>query len=320
MHHDHARSRTVEEPNFAERLLAAIAEKKTPLIVGLDPLYQNLPPAITGHSELNDEQDLDASVDAILEFCTHVLKVVAPLVPAVKINSAFFEQYYWYGIEAFHALVQEAAAHGLLVINDAKRADIGNSSERYASATLADPQFAALDDTVGPDAVTVNPYMGEDSVAPFIKTAKEFNKGLFVLVRTSNPGAAEIQDLLLQDGTPVYQHVGKLVAQWGGDLVGKHGYSAIGAVVGATNPEQLATLRQLLPQTLFLVPGYGAQGGTAKDIARAFKPDGTGAIINSSRAIIYAHKSPQYAALDWQKAVEQATLAAKSEIAQALGA
>jgi orotidine-5'-phosphate decarboxylase len=307
------------DTNFADRLLAAIEQKKTPLIVGLDPVYASIPAAITKHRELNDDEDLEASVDAILEFCTRILKVVAPLVPAVKINSAFFEQYYWYGIEAFHAVVQEAAAHGLIVINDAKRADIGNTSERYAAATLADPEFSTLDDTVGPDAVTVNPYMGHDSVGPFITTANDFNKGLFILVRTSNPGAAEIQDQLLQDGTPLYQHVGKLVAQWGKDMIGSRGFSSVGAVVGATNPEQLATLRQQLPKTLFLVPGYGAQGGTAADIAKAFNSDKQGAIINSSRGIIYAHKSPQYAGQDWEKAVEQATLNAKKEIGEALG-
>ncbi len=307
------------DQNFSDRLLAAIAEKKTPLIVGIDPVYQNLPAAITQHRELNDGDDLEAGVDAILEFCTKLLKVVAPHVAVVKINSAFFEQYYWYGMEAFAAVVQEAAAHGLIVINDAKRADIGNSSERYAAATLSDPQFASLDDTVGPDAVTVAPYMGHDSVGPFIATAKEFNKGVFVLVRTSNPGAAEIQDMLLQDGTPIYQHVGKLVAKWGADLVGERGYSAVGAVVGATNPQQLTTLRELLPQTLFLVPGYGAQGATAADVAKAFKPDGTGAIINSSRGIIYAHKEAKYADINWEKAVEQAVIAAKAEIASPLG-
>ena len=306
------------EMNFADRLLAAIAQKKTPLIVGLDPVYPNLPAAITQHRELNDAEDVEAGVDAILEFCTRVLKIVAPHVPAVKINSAFFEQYYWYGCEAFHAVVQEAAAHGLIVIDDAKRGDIGNSSERYAAATLSDPQFASLDDTVGPDAVTVNPYMGQDSVAPFIRTAQEFNKGLFVLVRTSNPGAAEIQDMLLQDGTPLYQHVGKLVANWGEAMMGEYGYSAVGAVVGATNPEQLSLLRQQLPHTLFLVPGYGAQGATAADVAKAFKSDGTGAIINSSRAIIYAHQDARYAGVDWEKAIEQAVLAAKAEIAAAL--
>ena len=305
--------------HFADHLLAAIEKKNTPLIVGIDPVYENLPDSIRGHREMNDASDLEASVDAILEFSTRLLKVIAPHVSAVKINSAFFEQYYSYGIEAFAAVVQEAAAHGLLVINDAKRADIGNTSERYAQATLADPSFGSLDNTVGPDAVTVNPYMGHDSVGPFIKLAAEEHKGVFILVRTSNPGAAEIQDAVLQDGTPLYQHIGRLVSRWGEGLIGSRGYSSIGAVVGATNPEQLATLRQMLPHVLFLVPGYGAQGATAKDIARAFKPDKTGAIINSSRAIIYAHKSPEYAGQSWEKAVEQAVLAAKAEIKAALG-
>ena len=306
------------EENFADRLLAAIEEKKTPLVVGLDPVYENLPAAITQHRELNDEEDLEAGVDAILEFCTRVLKVVAPHVPAVKINSAFFEQYFWYGVEAFSAVVQEAAAHGLVVINDSKRGDIGNTSERYAMASLADPQFASMDELVGADAVTVSPYMGSDSVGPFLKVAKEYNKGLFVLVRTSNPGAAEIQDMLLQDGTPVYQHVGKLVAKWGSEMVGNRGYSAVGAVVGATNVGQMIALRELLPHTIFLVPGYGAQGASAADVAKAFKADGTGAIVNSSRGIIFAHKDPKYAGMEWEKAVEAAVLAAKSEIGAAL--
>ncbi len=312
-------SNVANAPHFADALLAAIDKKQTPLIVGIDPVYEQLPPAIRNHREMNDAEDLEASVDAILEFCNRLLKIIAPHVPAVKINSAFFERYYGYGIEAFAAVVQEAAAHGLLVINDAKRADIGNSSERYALAAFSDPDFTSLDGTVGADAVTVNPYMGRDSVAPFIEIAKEQAKGVFVLVRTSNPGAAEIQDVLLQDGTPLYQHVGKLVAGWGADMIGARGYSAVGAVVGATNPEQLSALRQMLPQTLFLVPGFGAQGGSAKDIAGAFKPDGTGAIINSSRGIIYAHKEPQYAQMPWEKAIEAAVVAAKTQIAQALG-
>ncbi|HVT83254.1 MAG TPA: orotidine-5'-phosphate decarboxylase, partial [Phycisphaerae bacterium] len=217
-------------PHFADALLAAIEAKGTPLIVGIDPVYEQLPEAIRGQRELNDGDDLESAVDAILEFCTRLLKVVAPHVPAVKINSAFFEQYYSYGAEAFWAVVQEAAAHGLMVINDGKRADIGNTSERYALGTLADPAFASMDNMTGPDAVTVAPYMGEDSVGPFIKVAADEGKGVFVLVRTSNPGAAAIQDALLADGTPVYQQVGKLVAKWGANLVGTRGYSAVGAV------------------------------------------------------------------------------------------
>ena len=305
--------------NFADRLLAAVEEKKSPLVVGLDPSHAQLPPEIIGKDAFSDEDDAEAAVDAILEFCTKVLKIVAPHVAGVKINSAFFEQYYWDGVEAFSAVVQEAHAHGLLVINDAKRADIGNTSERYALATLADPDFAGMDDLVGPDAVTVNPYMGGDSLSPFIQTAKEFNKGVFVLVRTSNPGAAEIQDQVLANGSPLYVHVGKLVEQWGAELVGARGYSSVGAVVGATNPEQLAKLREALPQTIFLVPGYGAQGGTAADIANAFKADKTGAIINASRSIIYAYKDAKYAGTDWERAIEQAVIAAKQELAGAIG-
>jgi orotidine-5'-phosphate decarboxylase len=310
----------VADGNFADRLLAALHAKGTPLCVGIDPVYESIPTAITGHRELNDAEDLEAGVDAILEFCTKLLKVVAPHVGVVKINSAFFEQYYAYGVEAFWAVVAEAKAHGLVVINDAKRGDIGNTSERYARGTLSDPAFGSMEEVEGPDAVTVAPYMGEDSVGPFIKIAKEEGKGVFVLVRTSNPGAAAIQDALLQDGTPVYQHVGRLVDRWGAELAGDSGWSSVGAVVGATNPEQLTALRAMMPRTIFLVPGYGAQGGSAKDVARAFK-DGKGAIINSSRGIIFAHKDPKYAGLQggWEKAVEQATLAAKKEIGEAIG-
>lgn len=307
------------ELNFADRLLAAVEAKKSPLVVGLDPSYNQLPASITGHRALNDEADSTVAVDAVVEFCNKVLKLVAPHVAAVKINSAFFEQYYWDGAEAFSQVVQEANAHNLIVINDAKRADIGNTSERYAIATLADPAFANMDELVGPDAVTINPYMGSDSVLPFVKTAGEFGKGLFILVRTSNPGAAEIQDQLLQNGTPLYMHVGHLVEQWGESLRGTRGYSSVGAVVGATHPEQLSELREALPHTLFLVPGYGAQGGTAKDVARAFKPDHTGAIVNASRSIIYAYKDPKYAGQPWEKAIEQAAIASKLELAAAVG-
>jgi orotidine-5'-phosphate decarboxylase len=307
------------ELNFADRLLAAVEAKKSPLVVGLDPSYAQLPAAITGQRSLNDESDTTVAVDAVTEFCNKVLKLVAPHVAAVKINSAFFEQYYWDGVEAFSNIVQEANAHGLIVINDAKRGDIGNTAERYATATLADPGFANLDELVGPDAVTVNPYMGADSVLPFVKTAGEFGKGIFVLVRTSNPGAAEIQDQVLQNGTPLYMHVGKLVEKWGESLIGQRGYSSVGAVVGATNPAQLAELRAALPKTILLVPGYGAQGGTAQDIARAFNADHSGAIVNASRSVIYAYKEAKYAELPWEKAIEQAAIAAKQELAAAAG-
>lgn len=304
--------------HFADRLTAACEQKNSRLVVGLDPSYAQLPASIKSHRAFNDETDPQAATDAIVEFCNRVLKVVAPLVPAVKINSAFFEQYFWQGVEGFWAVVQEAKAHGLIVINDAKRADIGNTSQRYATGCLAEPG-EALDGYVGPDALTVNPYMGGDSLDPFIKTAASENKGLFVLVRTSNPGAAAIQDATLSDGTPVYMHVGKLVEKWGETVVGTRGYSAIGAVVGATNVAQLTALREALPKTIFLVPGLGAQGGTAEDVAKAFRADGTGAIINASRSIIYAYADKKYADVPFEKAIEAATRETNQQINSALG-
>jgi len=304
--------------NFADRLLAACEQKNSRLVVGLDPSYTQLPAAIKNHRAFNDETDPQAATDAIVEFCTRVLKVVAPLVPAVKINSAFFEQYFWQGVEGFWAVVQEAKAHGLIVINDAKRADIGNTSQRYATGCLAEPG-EQLDGFVGPDALTVNPYMGGDSLEPFIKTAGAQNKGLFVLVRTSNAGAAAIQDQTLSDGSPLYLHVGKLVEQWGGGVVGARGYSSVGAVVGATNVAQLAALREALPKTIFLVPGLGAQGGTADDVAKAFKADGTGAIINASRSIIFAFADKKYEGQSFEAAIEAATRETNQQINAALG-
>jgi len=301
-------------PTFIDKLKAKWNEGKF-VCVGLDADYEKIPPFL----KQKTSGDKFPEASAFYEFNKSIIDSTHDLVCAFKINSAFYEAKIetWESMQHTFRYLQTAYPD-IPIILDAKRADIGNTSERYALGTLADPQFDSLDDNTGPDAVTLAPYMGEDSVGPFIKVAADEGKGVFILVRTSNPGAAAIQDALLQDGTPVYQHVGKLVAQWGAKLVGTRGYSSVGAVVGATNPDQLAALRVLLPQTIFLVPGYGAQGGSAADVAKAFKPDRTGAIINSSRGIIYAHKSPAYAGMPWERAVEAATLAAKKEIAAAL--
>lgn len=310
------------DQNFADRLLAAIDAKGTPLVVGLDPVYENLPEAIRSDRNFNDPADAQAASDALLEFCTRVLKAIAPHVPAVKINSAFFERYLTDGLEAYHAVIQEAAAQDLIVIGDVKRGDIGNTACHYAAATLADPDFVGLDDQVAPDAITVNAYLGQDSLQPFLDVAREYGKGVFALVRTSNPAAAAIQDVVLSTGEPFYMHLGKLVESWGSGCIGQRGYSCLGAVVGATNAQQLADLRAALPHTLFLVPGLGAQGGTAQDAAKAFKSDGTGAIINASRSIIFAYKDAKYKDLapsNWEKAVEQAVLETKQQIKEALG-
>ncbi|HSW47266.1 MAG TPA: orotidine-5'-phosphate decarboxylase [Phycisphaerae bacterium] len=298
--------------NFADRLLAGIKSKNAPVCVGIDPVYNKLPAEITDQKELNDETDSEAALDAVLEFCRRVIRIVSPLVPAVKINSAFFERYYWEGVEAYYELIQEASSAGLFVIGDSKRGDIGSTAEMYAKAALSDPDFANMDDLVGPDAVTVSSYFGMDGLKPFIDAAREEQKGLFVLVRTSNESAGAIQNARLESGSTVAEHIARLVAEWAGGegLVGRCGYSCVGAVVAAREVEEAARLRELMPQSFFLVPGYGAQGATAADIKPYFKPDGTGALISASRSIIYAFDDMRYMERfpsEWDKCIEQAT-------------
>ena len=297
--------------NFADRLLKAIKDKKTPTVIAIDPVYDQLPVGLVEHRDLNDEFDVEAALDAVLEFCRRVIRIVAPLVPAVKINSACFERYYDEGIEGYYELVQEASASNLIVIGDVKRGDVGHTAELYARAHLADADFVDLDDQVAPDAVTVNGYFGLDGVKPFIDVACDQGKGVFVLVRTSNESAASIQDIVTQDGRKFHQVIAAEVANWAADpqAIGKRGYSAVGAVAGTRNPEDAAKLRAAMPQSIFLVPGFGAQGGTVEDCRPYFKSDGSGAIIVAGRSVIYAHQQPKYAeqfAADWEKCVEQA--------------
>jgi orotidine-5'-phosphate decarboxylase len=220
-------------------------------------------------------------------------------------------------------LLAEAAELGLLVIGDIKRGDIGSTAAAYAAGHLADPVFDELDDVITPDAVTVNPFCGLDTIAPFVKTANTFGKGLFVLVRTSNPGSGELQDVRLEDGRTWSEMLAdKLhpITQTEG-LVGASGFSSIGAVVGATQPQTMQSLRKRLPQSIFLLPGYGAQGATA-DMTRAAFVDGKGAIVSASRSILYAHREPKYAERfgdNWTKCVEQAVIDMKEDVARVLG-
>ncbi len=297
--------------NFADRLMAAIKAKGAPVCVGIDPVYSRLPADIAEHKDLNDEFDSEAAVDAILEFGRQVIKIVAPLVPAVKINSAFFERYYWEGVEAYYELIQEASEAGLLVIGDSKRGDVGSTAEMYARSALSDPDFSNLDDMVGPDAVTVNAWAGLDGLKPFLDAAREEQKGVFVWVRASNESAAVIQDARLEDGMTVAEHLARQVAAWAADegLTGKAGYSCLGAVVGGRNADTLHKLRAIMPQSIFLVPGFGAQGASAADIAPCFKSDGTGAIVTASRSVIYAYEDMKYVerfTSEWDKCVEAA--------------
>lgn len=292
---------------FMDRLAEAVVAKKTPLVVGLDPRWGSLPEGLRQSGD-----SLEARAKAYRDFCLGIIDVVAPLVPAVKPQVAFFEQLGWRGMQALDSVMQAAREKQLLVILDAKRNDIGSTAEGYADGWLG------ADSAWGADSLTISPYLGDDSLQPFVTTATQRHAGLFVLVKTSNPGGKFLQDLPADDGC-IYNRVGELVENLAAESAGQCGYGVTGAVVGATYPEQLAELRKKMPHTWFLVPGFGSQGGTAEDVAPAFDATGLGAVVNSSRGIIFAHaREPyvqKYAAGDWQRAVEEAT----GEANQALG-
>jgi orotidine-5'-phosphate decarboxylase len=289
--------------HFADRLAAAIRAKGNALCVGLDPRWESLPAEIrTRHGD----DSLAAMAAAYEEFCGRVLEIVAPLVPVVKPQSAFFEACGPDGMAVMQRLLRKAHGLGLLTILDSKRNDIASTAAAYADAAFSGVSLAGRIHPVWEaDALTINPYLGRDAVEPFLQSARRAQAGVFVLVRTSNPGAGLFQDLVA-DGQPVYCHVAAAVAAWTRENVGRCGLGDVGAVVGATYPVELATLRQLTPDVIFLVPGYGAQGGAAADVAPAFRADGLGAVVNSSRGILFPFK-PDDAA--WEQRVEEATQA-----------
>ncbi|MFI5381790.1 MAG: orotidine-5'-phosphate decarboxylase [Tepidisphaerales bacterium] len=307
---------------FADRLIKAIADKKAPICVGIDPIYESLPDAVAGPAADRDANNQSACIDAIFDFTVSLLRTVAPYVPIVKFQSAYFEKYLWEGVEAYYSLIQEASSLGLLVIGDVKRGDIGSTVSAYAAGHLADPPFDEIEPVVMPDAITVNPMMGLDTLEPFISTARTFGRGLFVLVRTSNPGSAALQDVKLADGRTWSEMLADNLALLAADasLVGAAGYSSIGAVVGATQPHTMISLRQRLPLSMFLLPGYGTQGATGEMTRSAFQ-SGQGAIVSASRSIIYAHKEKKYAerfGSDWLKCVEQAVVDMREDVGKFL--
>ncbi|MBA7483695.1 Orotidine 5'-phosphate decarboxylase [subsurface metagenome] len=309
--------------HFGDRLFDAVKGRKTSLVVGLDPVYSRLPSAIRSHRQMNDEFDANAAVDAIFDFCTQAMRIVAPMIPAVKVNIAFFEKYLWEGIETYYALISEADDLGLEIIGDVKRGDIGHTAELYAAAHLENPELVGLEDTLAPDAITVNGYTGTDGIEPFADMADKQGKGLFVLVRTSNPSAAEIQDFADAEGRKMYEKLAEVVGRIANkaERIGSNGYSNIGMVVGGTAPRVTTALRQKYDKVWFLVPGYGSQGASAADCVRFCKPDGTGALINASRSIIYAYEKPKYKEQfgdDWKRCIEQAVIDAKMDLANAM--
>lgn len=278
---------------FIDDLVEKIKYLNNPSVLGLDPMIDYVPEFIKYDFFKTFGYTLKGASESILEFNKTLIDSIYDIVPAVKPQLAYYEQYGIEGVRAFEETVSYAKLKGLLVIADGKRNDIGSTSEAYANAFLGETfvtqnkSFTAFKS----DALTVNPYLGVDGIKPFTDICKRTGNGIFVLVKTSNPSSVEIQDLVVSDGRTIYENVADLVKEWGSELMGKCGYSSVGAVVGATFPENAVKLRERMPNTYFLVPGYGAQGGSAKDLAVYFNKDGLGAIINSSRSFMCAYKS-----------------------------
>ena len=305
-------------PGFTQRLHERTLKYKTPALIGIDPRWDWLPVTIREQAQSRSSNSHAAAAYAFESFSKQIIDIVAPLVPAVKPQVAFFEQLGVPGFQALHSVMQYARQAGLILIADAKRGDIGSTAEAYADAWLAgeDPAAAAWP----ADALTINPYLGTDSLEPFVKLATQRNAGLYVLVRTSNPGAAQFQDRI-SDGQALYSSVAATVQNLSestrpaGEVFG-----CVGAVVGATWPTQLVELRQQMPAVPFLIPGYGAQGGTSSDTAGAFTPEGLGAVVNSSRGINFAWQrkpySEQFGEEHWQDAVQAATRDMIADLAQ----
>jgi orotidine-5'-phosphate decarboxylase len=289
---------------FADRLIEKIRAKDSRCVVGLDPRVDQMPEFVRAHG----------TYAAITAFHELVIEAIADLVPAVKPQLAFFEQYGVLGMQAFDNTVRAAKKCGLLVIADGKRNDISSTAEAYANAYLS---AGEVDGEAGfdCDALTVTPYLGRDSLVPFVEACKKHGKGLFVVLKTSNPGSKDFEDQPLSEtGRPLYEKIGGVLNELGAGLVGEAGYSSIGAVIGATFPEEGRRLRQLMPKALILVPGYGAQGGSAKAAAECFNEDGLGAIVNSSRGITYAFGDPNISRDAFVHSVRENTLRMIAEV------
>lgn len=300
-------------------LVQKIKEKNNPSVAGLDPKIEYVPKFIKERSYENYGKNLKGACEAIWIFNKSLIDALYDVVPAVKPQSAFYEMYGLYGEEILHRTIRYAKEKGLYVILDVKRNDIGSTAEAYSKAYLGKvdidgEEFSPCD----VDSVTVNPYLGTDGILPFVNDCKAYDKSIFALVKTSNPSSGELQDLDNGD-KKIFERVAECVNKWNSDTIGKSGYGAVGAVVGATYPEQAQILRKLMPQSYFLVPGYGAQGGGAKDVVPCFNEDGLGAIVNSSRGIMCAYKKGDWAEEQFAEAARAEAIRMKEEINSVLG-
>lgn len=303
------------------RLMEEVKKKEAPIVVGLDPNLSLLPPNLLSEAVKEKGESLEAAADAVLRFNEKLIEAVCDLVPAVKPQIAMYEQFGIPGLSVYQKTVELAHRSGLIVIGDVKRGDIGSTSEAYARAHIGKTFVGNAGIPVfNEDIATVNPYLGTDGVRPFLQVAKEENHGIFVLVKTSNPSSGEFQDRVF-DGKKLYRLVAEKVEEWGEEAGGEP-WSLVGAVVGATYPETAKELRDVMKKAVFLVPGYGAQGGTAKDLKSCFNKDGSGAIVNSSRGIIGAWKQEKYASYgeaNFADAARAAVLDMKADLKEALG-
>ncbi|NDL68184.1 orotidine-5'-phosphate decarboxylase [Anaerotalea alkaliphila] len=305
-----------------DELIGKIKETGNPTVVGLDPRLDYIPAFLREASYDRFGKTLEGAAQSFLDFNKAIIDEIHDLVPAVKPQVAMYEQYGAEGIRAYIDTIRYAKSKGLVVIGDIKRSDIASTAEAYSDGHIGQVDVDGQAHTVyREDFITLNPYLGVDSIEPYLGNCDRFGKGLFILVKTSNPNSGEFQDLLV-DGRPLYEIVGAKVEAWGEKLLGANGYSSVGAVVGATHSQQGIELRKLMPRTYFLVPGYGAQGATAEDLAGCFNKDGLGAIVNSSRGIIAAYTKKEYKAdfseKDFAKAARQAVIHMRDDLNRVL--
>ncbi len=309
--------------NFADRLVEAIKTKGNPICVGLDPRLEKIPTFIkeSVFKEYPDKSPLFQAAEALLEFNKGIIDAVADIVPVVKPQIAFYEIFGHEGVRAYEETLRYAHDKGLISIADAKRNDIGSTAEAYAKAFLGEISVfeGTENEVIAPifnaDSITLNAYLGWDGIKPFMKECELYQKGVFVLVKTSNPSGGDVQDVETRENGALYELMGSFVESWGADVIGESGYSFVGAVVGATYPDQAKVLRKIMPNSFFLVPGYGAQGGGAEDVKPCFNDDGLGAIINSSRGIIFAYeKDENYSEKEYREAARAACLNMKVDL------
>lgn len=301
--------------NAIDRLIDKIKETGNPTVMGLDPRYEMLPECVTNKFP----KTLEGAAQAIIEYNKALIDETCDIIPAIKPQIAFYEMFGVPGMKAFEETCKYAKEKGMIVIVDAKRGDIGSTAAGYSNAYLGKTKIGDMEEAIfDVDFITVNPYMGTDCVKPFIEDCKKYNKGLFILVKTSNPSSGELQDIKLESGEEVYTNVAKLVEKWGEELRGEYNYSSIAAVVGATYPKQLEDIRKTAPHTFFLIPGYGAQGGKPEDIALGFDKNGLGGIVNASRSLMCAYKSDrwkdEFQESDYAKATRAEAIRMKEEL------